>query len=338
MKAVGLYRYLPVDHPESLLDLEIEAPVPAGRDLLVKVEAVSVNPIDTKMRAPRDKVEAKPRILGWDAAGTVVGAGPGTTMFRAGDRVYYAGSIVRPGANSEYHLVDERIVGPMPKSLDFAEAAALPLTAITAWEALFDRLGCSQTGGDAAAALLIIGGAGGVGSIAIQLAKALTGAVVIATASHRASRQWCFELGADHVVDHSRDIAAQLKELGRNSVERILCLNETDAHFPMMASVTAPQGTICSIVENKAPLRIEALKDKSVGFVWESMFTRSRYNTPDMAEQHRLLARVAEHVESGRIKTTIGKTLGKIDAANVRHAHTLIEAGHTVGKLVLAGF
>lgn len=338
MKAVGLYRYLPVDHPESLLDLEIGAPVPAGRDLLVKVEAVSVNPIDTKMRAPRDKVEAKPRILGWDASGTVVGAGPETTMFRAGDRVYYAGSIVRPGANSEYHLVDERIVGPMPKSLDFAEAAALPLTAITAWEALFDRLGCSQTGGDAAAALLIIGGAGGVGSIAIQLAKALTGAVVIATASRPASRQWCLELGADHVVDHSRDIAAQLKELGRNSVERVLCLNDTDAHFPMMASVTSPQGAICSIVENKAPLRIEALKDKSVGFVWESMFTRSRYNTPDMAEQHRLLARVAELVERGRIKTTIGKTLGKIDAANIRHAHALIEAGHTVGKLVLAGF
>lgn len=338
MKAVGFYRYLPADHPESLLDLDVGKPVPTGHDLLVKVEAVSVNPLDTKMRAPRDKVETRPRVLGWDAAGTVVGTGFEASLFRAGDRVFYAGSITRPGANSEYHLVDERIAGPMPKTLDFAAAAALPLTAITAWEALFDRLGCSREGRDAGKAILIIGGAGGVGSIAIQLAKALSGAHVIATASREASRRWCMEMGAEHVIDHTGDICAQVKGLGLSGVERILCLNDTDAHFPAMASLVAPQGLICSIVENRAPIEIGALKEKSAGFVWESMFTRSRYGTSDMIEQHRLLKSVAECVEAGRVRTTLGQNLGTINAANLRHAHRLIEGSHTVGKLVLQGF
>lgn len=338
MKAVGLYRYLPVDHPESLLDLELDMPHPAGRDLLVKVEAISVNPLDAKMRAPRDKVETRPRILGWDAAGTVVGAGPEATLFREGDRVYYAGSVTRQGANSEYHLVDECIVGRMPKTLGFAESAALPLTAITAWEALFDRLRCSRTGSDAGSTVLIIGGAGGVGSIAIQLAKALSGATVIATASRAQSRQWCRNLGADHVIDHGADMVQQLRELGLPAVEKILCLNDTDLHFPAMAELAAPQGAICSIVENKRPLRIEALKDKSVGFAWESMFTRSRYGTPDMIAQHHLLTHVAQHIDLGTIKTTLGRKLGGINAANVRHAHALVESGHTVGKIVLEGF
>jgi zinc-binding alcohol dehydrogenase family protein len=338
MKAVGLYRYLPIDHPEVLLDVEIPKPEATGRDLLVKVEAISVNPVDYKVRAPKDAVETAPRVLGWDAAGTVAAVGPDVTLFKVGDPVFYAGSITRPGANSEYHLVDERIVGRKPVSLDFSHAAALPLTAITAWEALFDRLGVSPQGADEGRSVLIIGGAGGVGSIGIQLAKQLAKLKVIATASRPASAQWATELGADHIVDHFGDMPAQLKQLGFEQVDFVLIFNDTDRHFPAAAAVIKPQGGICTIVENDKPVAVELLKAKSAAFHWEFMFTRSMFGTPDMIEQHKLLTEVGRLVDAGTLRTTVGQDLGQINAQNVRRAHQLLEEGRAIGKLVLSGF
>ncbi len=338
MKAVGLYRYLPITEPEALLDVEIETPRPGGRDLLVKIEAISVNPVDYKVRAPKDTVESTPRVLGWDAAGAVAAVGPDVTLFKVGDPVFYAGSITRPGANSEYHLVDERIVGRKPASLDFAQAAALPLTAITAWEALFARLGASPLGADAGKSVLIVGGAGGVGSIGIQLAKQLAKLTVIATASRPESAKWVRELGADHVVDHFGDIPAQLSALGIPEVDYVLMFNDTDKHFPAAAQVIRPQGGICTIVENARPIAVELLKAKSGAFHWEFMFTRSMFGTPDMIEQHKLLTEVARLVDAGTLRTTLGQNLGTINAQNVRRAHQLLEEGRAIGKLVLSGF
>ncbi|RAS37299.1 zinc-binding alcohol dehydrogenase family protein [Paraburkholderia bryophila] len=338
MKAVGLYRYLPIDHAEALVDVDIPKPEATGRDLLVKVEAISVNPVDTKVRAPKDNVEKEPRILGWDAAGTVVAVGPEVTLFKVGDPVFYAGSITRPGANSEFHLVDERIVGHKPASLDFTHAAALPLTAITAWEALFDRLGVSPQGAHEGRTVLIFGGAGGVGSIGIQLAKQLGKLKVIATASRPESAKWATDLGADHIVDHFGDVPAQLNQLGIDQVDYVLMFNDTDKNFPAAAQVLKPQGGICTIVENSKPVPVELLKAKSAAFHWEFMFTRSMFGTPDMIEQHKLLTEVARLVDSGALRTTVGEDLGKINAANLRRAHQLLEAGRAIGKLVLTGF
>ncbi|MBN3789531.1 zinc-binding alcohol dehydrogenase family protein [Burkholderia sp. Ac-20353] len=338
MKAVGLTRYLPIDDPQALVDVELPQPVPGPRDLLVKVEAISVNPVDTKVRAPKPQVETAPRVLGWDAAGTVVAAGPDVTLFRPGDEVFYAGSITRPGANSEYHVVDERIVALKPRTLDFAAAAALPLTALTAWEALFDRLRVSPQGADAGKSVLIVGGAGGVGSIAIQLAKTLGKLHVIATASRPESAQWVRTLGADQVVDHFGDLAAQLRDAGHAQVDYVLIFNDTDRHFPAAADVIRPQGGICTIVENAQPVPVELLKAKSAAFHWEFMFTRAMFETPDMIEQHKILTEVARLVDGGTLRTTLGEHLGAINAENVRHAHRLLEAGRAIGKLVLAGF
>jgi len=338
MKAVGLTRYLPISDPQSLVDIEIARPEATGRDLLVKVEAIAVNPVDTKVRAPKDKVEEAPRVLGWDAAGTVVAVGPDVTLFKVGDPVFYAGSITRPGANSEFHLVDERIAGHKPASLDYPQAAALPLTAITAWEAMFDRLGISPKGDDAGKSVLIIGGAGGVGSIGIQLARVLAGLTVIATASRPESEAWCRRLGADHTIDHRGDIPGQLRALGFEHVDFILCFNDMDRHFNAMTEAIAPQGKICSIVENAGPVAIGALKSKSATFVWEFMFTRAMFQTADMIAQHRLLNEVARLIDAGRLQTTIGDNLGTINAANLRRAHALLEGGQTIGKLVLSGF
>jgi zinc-binding alcohol dehydrogenase family protein len=338
MKAVGLYRYLPIENPEALLDVEIDKPEATGHDLLVKVEAISVNPVDYKVRSPKEQTEKAPRVLGWDAAGTVAAVGPDVTLFKVGDPVFYAGSITRPGANSEYHLVDERIVGRKPASLDFTHAAALPLTAITAWEALFARLGVSPQGADEGRSVLIIGGAGGVGSIGIQLARQLGKLKVIATASRPESAKWATELGAHHIVDHFKDIPAQLKALGIEQVDYVLMFNDTDRHFPAAAAVIKPQGGICTIVENERPVPVELLKAKSGAFHWEFMFTRSMFGTPDMIEQHKLLTEVARLVDAGTLRTTVGQELGRINAENVRRAHRLLEEGRAIGKLVLTGF
>ena len=336
MKAVGLYRYLPIEHPESLLDLEVETPRAAGRDLLVAVKAVSVNPVDTKRRAPAGanagKVEATPKILGFDAAGVVKEAGPEAKLFKPGDAVYYAGSVIRQGSNAEFQLVDERIVGRKPASLSFAEAAALPLTTLTAWELMFDRLGISISGAHAGRSVLMLGGAGGVGSIAIQLAKKLAGLEVIATASRPESAAWVQALGADRVVDHSRPLPAELE------ADYVLCFSDTDRYFPELARLTKPQGRVGAIVRNTRPVDLASLQQKSISFSWEGMFTRSTFGTPDMAAQHELLCEAAALVEAGTLRTTLKESLGRICAANLRRAHARLEQGHAVGKLVLEGF
>ena len=338
MKAIGLYRYLPSSDSESLLDLEMERPTPQGRDLLVEVKAISVNPVDAKVRAPKNRVEESPRILGWDVAGIVTQTGPDCTLFLPGDEVYYAGSITRPGGNSEYHLVDERIVGKKPKRLGFAEAAAMPLTAITAWEGLFHRMNISTNPEDNKdKTLLIIGAAGGVGSIAAQLAK-WAGLTVIGTASRPESINWAKEMGAAYTINHRQPFLPQLKELGFSGVDYIFCLNSTAEHWANMAEAIAPQGKICSIVETDQPLNLTLLKNKSATFVWEFMFTRAMYETADMEEQHRLLNELAELVDEDIIRTTMTTLIEPINAANLREAHAKIEQGDTIGKIVLAGF
>lgn len=335
MRAVGLKRYLPIEHEESFLDVELEKPKPVGRDLLVKVMAVSVNPVDTKQRAPKDDVEEEPRVLGWDASGIVEAVGEDCTDFRVGDEVYYAGSITRSGSYSEYQLVDERIVGQKPRTLDFAKAAALPLTTITAWEALFERLGIDpeQSELNREKHLLIIGGAGGVGSIAIQLAK-WAGLKVTATASREETSTWVRKLGADAVVNHHHSLEEQLSE----EVDYIFCLNNTDQHWDAMATIIKPQGKICSIVENKHPLDLNVLKSKSAMFVWEFMFTRAMYETSDMRKQQELLNQVSHLIEEGHLQTTLTETLHPIEAKTIKQAHQMVESGSMIGKVVVDGF
>lgn len=319
----------------ALRDLDVAAPTPEARDLLVRVEAVSVNPLDLRMRSARSRA-GEPRILGWDAAGTVVGTGRAATLFQPGDRVYYAGSIGRPGTNAELHLVDERIVGSMPATLTFAQAAALPLASLAAWEALFERLHIPTSAPDAGRTLLVIGGAGGVGSVAIQLAKAVAGMRVIATGSHAGSQAWCRQLGADLVIDHGADLGPQLAAHGIGTVDTILCLAAPDRYFSAMARLIAPQGHICALVESASPLPMNELRAKSVTFSWEGMFTRSLYGTHDMVEQHHILNRVAGLIDSGRLRHTARTVLQPINADNLRRAHGLLEAGGIVGKVVLS--
>ncbi|MCP4397232.1 MAG: zinc-binding alcohol dehydrogenase family protein [bacterium] len=343
MKAVGLYQYLPLSEPASLVEVQIEKPEAAGKDLLVKVKAISVNPVDTKIRVrgPKDVREPELKILGWDVAGVVEAAGDECSLFKIGDEVYYSGSITRPGCDSEYHLVDERIVGKKPKSLSFEEAAALPLTTITAWEALFERLNIStQATDNAGKSVLIIGGAGGVGSIATQLAKQVAGLQVIATASREESIAWCKKMGADYCINHYNPFKDELEKLGIQEVDYILCFNSTEMHIQNMADAIKPQGGICTIVETKdnQPVNINLFQGKSVIFAWELMFTKSIYQTPDMQSQHDLLDRVSELLDQKILKTTLTEVVGSINATNLKEAHRKIETGRAVGKLVLSGF
>ncbi|HEX4962136.1 MAG TPA: zinc-binding alcohol dehydrogenase family protein [Thermoanaerobaculia bacterium] len=339
MRAVGLYKYLPIENPESLVDVEVPKPKARGRDLLVRVQAVSVNPVDTKVRAPKDQVETEPRILGWDAAGVVEAVGEEVTLFSPGAEVYYAGSNVRPGCDCEYHLVDERIVGRKPRNLTWEEAAAMPLTTLTAWEVLFDRMAVPRAGEGPAASVLIIGGAGGVGSIAIQIAKKVAGLRVLATASRGESVDWCLSLGADEIIDHRQPFAGQLKKLGEPLVDYILCFNSTEQHVQNMADAIKPQGKIGCIVgaKNNQPLATSPFMRKSVTFCWELMFTRPDFQTPDMIAQHDILSSTAKLFEDGTLKTTLRDKLGPLNAENLRHAHARIESGRTIGKLVLSG-
>lgn len=314
---------------DSLADIELPKPTPAGHDLLVKVEAVSVNPVDYKTR----KTDTQgPRVLGWDAAGTVEAVGDQVSLFSRGDAVYYAGDITRPGSNSEFQLVDERIVGRKPKKLDFAQAAAIPLTAITAWEGFFDRLKVKPD-----RSLLIIGGAGGVGSIGIQLAK-IAQLKVIATASRPETIAWCKELGADHTIDHRQPMRPQLEALGLKNVDYIANFSDVDQHWASIGDLIAPQGGIVLIVGNKNPLVVDAVRLKSAAIHFELMFTRPRFKTPDMVEQHKLLNQVADWLDSGKLKGTLKQTLTPINAANLRKAHAQLESGSTIGKLVLKGW
>ena len=336
MKAIGYRQNLPVDQPNALEDLELPAPQPGPRDLLVRVKAVSVNPVDTKVRRNRAPKPGQPEVLGWDAVGVVEGLGADVTGFQVGDRVFYAGSITRPGANSELHVVDERIVGKAPTSLEDAQAAALPLTAITAWELLFDRLRVPH-GGGAGQSILIVGGAGGVGSILIQLARQLTQLKVIATASRPETRAWCLELGAHAVVDHTQPLAQALKDGGHGEVDYVAALTQTDQHYAQIVESLKPQGAI-GIIDDAPVLDAMKLKSKALSLHWELMFTRSMYGTPDMAEQGKLLAEVAMLVDAGRVRTTAGAHYGKISAANLLKAHAFIESGKAQGKVVLEGF
>lgn len=338
MKAVALTRYLPIDDPESLLDVTMDIPQAQGRDLLVRVEAISVNPVDTKIRAPKPDVEEEPKVLGWDACGVVVAVGEEVSLFKEGDRVYYAGDITRPGSNAEFHLIDERIVALAPSSMTDAEAAALPLTTITAWESLFDRMKISLDADNSQKTLLIIGGAGGVGSMAIQLAAKLAGLKVIATASRKETVAWCEQMGADVIINHHRDMADQLSELGIKQVDYILCCNDTDSHFDTMVEIVRPQGVICCMVDSSSALEMNALKAKSVTFCWEFMFTRARFLTEDMVEQHHLLSEVARLIDEGTLKGTMTKTLSPINAENLRTAHAEVEKGSMIGKVVVSGW
>lgn len=336
MKAVGFTRYLPIDDPQSLIDLDLPKPTPQGRDILVAVRAVAVNPVDTKVRSPKDKVEAAPRVIGYDASGVVEAVGPDVTLFRPGDEVYYAGDITRPGTNQEFHLVDERIVGRKPSSLSFAEAAALPLTTITAYESLFHRLRIDRDGADAGRSILIIGGAGGVGSIGIQLARR-AGLTVIATASRPETVAWVRELGADHVVSHREPLAPQVRALGIEHVDHVAIFNDM-RHWLDAVELIRPQGSIVTIDDTHLPMPMEQMKTKAASLHWELMFTRAMFATPDMIEQHRLLTFVAGEIDAGRLRTTLAETLSPIDASTLREAHRRIETGTARGKIVVEGF
>ena len=317
-----------------LTDMQLPAPTPGPRDLLVQVQAVSVNPVDTKVR--KGAAVTEPRVLGWDAVGTVQQVGDQVSLFKVGDSVFYAGAIDRPGSNSELHLVDERIVGHKPQSLDNAHAAALPLTSITAWELLFDRLGVPEGGGEGQS-LLIIGAAGGVGSILTQLARKLTRLTVIGTASRDETRQWVTDLGAHHVIDHSKPLVAQLEAIGVGQVDHVASLTHTDTHFAQLIEALRPQGQL-ALIDDPKSLDVMPMKRKALSLHWELMFTRSLFQTPDMIKQHELLERVAELIDSGVLRTTLGEHYGAINAANLIRAHELIESGKAKGKIVLDGF
>ncbi|MDP2747021.1 zinc-binding alcohol dehydrogenase family protein [Pseudomonas sp.] len=338
MKAVAYYQSLPADHADALQDVELPAPTPGPRDLLVEVKAISVNPVDTKIRRNVAPEGAAAKVLGWDASGIVKAVGSEVSLFQPGDRVYYAGAINRAGANSELHVVDERIVGRMPAKLPFAEAAALPLTAITAWELLFERLQITQGNADQGQSLLIVGAAGGVGSVLVQLARQLTGLTVIATASRPETQAWVRQLGAHHVIDHRQPLSEELKRIGIDQVTHVASLTQTDQHFAQLVEALAPQGRLALIDDPEQPLDIMQLKRKSLSLHWELMFTRSLFETADMIEQHRLLDRVTELVDAGTLRTTLGEHFGSINAANLRRAHALLESGTAKGKIVLEGF
>jgi len=338
MKAVGYQKTLPIEDPASLQEVELREPVASGRDLLVEVKAISVNPVDVKIRAGRTPPAGEWGVLGWDAAGIVRAVGPQVSLFRPGDRVWYAGDIARAGSNAELQAVDERIVGHLPRTLDFAQAAALPLTAITAWEMLFDRLRIMPGKRPTDERLLIVGAGGGVGSILVQLARRLTGLTVIGTASRAETQSWVRELGAHHVLDHSRPLADELKRIGFADVSHVVSLTHSEEHFAQIVEVLAPQGCFGLIDDPATPLDVRKLKAKSVSLHWELMFTRSLFQTADMIAQHRLLCELAALVDAGLVRTTLGEHYGRIDAANLRRAHALIEAGKARGKIVLEAF
>ena len=359
MKAVGYQTPSPIDAPDSLLDITLPDPTLGARDLLVEVKAVSVNPVDTKVRSSAKPFDSDQyRVLGYDAAGIVRAVGTDVTLFQTGDEIFYAGSIARSGTNAELHLVDERIVARKPATLSFAHAAALPLTSITAWELLFDRFNIQRIGSTLAspnltaarlhaapsnpsaprpATILVIGGAGGVGSILIQLARQLTHLTLIATASRPETRQWASQLGAHHVIDHSQPMKPQLDAIGLPQVEYIASLTATAQHYPGVVEFLAPQGKI-GVIDDPPTLDAKPLKRKAASLHWEFMFARPVFETPDMIAQHHLLTEVAALVDAGTLRSTHTASLGTINAANLKQAHRLIESGKAHGKIVLEGF
>ena len=340
MKAVAFPKPSPIDADDALIDLHVPTPEPGEQDLLVEVRAVSVNPVDTKVRGARHRssspdAHSDPRIIGWDAAGAVVGKGDAVDTFNVGDEVFYAGELERPGSNAEFQVVDARIVGRKPTSIGFAEAAALPLTGLTAWEFLFDRLGIAEDEGDAT--LLVSGAAGGVGSILVQLARTLTGLTIVGTASRPETKQWAIDMGAHYVIDHSKPMAAQVDALGAPPVRYITSLTATDRNYAQLVDILAPQGKL-GVIDDPESLDAVPLKRKSASLHWEFMFARSLWRTSDVAEQGRILNRLADLVDAGRIRSTQTQTLNPINAANLKKAHAEIESGRTIGKITLHGF
>jgi len=337
MKAIGYQNTLPIDDPQALVDITLPEPVAQGHDLLVEVHAVSVNPVDTKIRKSAKPENGEWKVLGWDATGIVKAVGPDVTLFQPGDRVWYAGSIARAGSNSELQLVDERIVGHMPESLGFGPAAALPLTGLTAWEMLFDRLEVPQGEAGKGKTLLVIGAAGGVGSILVQLARQLTQVTVIGTASRLETREWALQHGAHHVIDHSKPLSEEIAKAGLPAPDYVISLTHTEHHFDQIVELIAPQGKF-GLIDDPAPIDVRKFKRKAVSLHWELMFTRSLFNTADMAQQNVILNRIAELVDAGTIRTTVNENFGTINAENLKRAHALIESNRAQGKIVLEGF
>ncbi|MBA6327842.1 zinc-binding alcohol dehydrogenase family protein [Colwellia sp. MB02u-6] len=341
MKAIAYTQSLPINDSASLIDIELPQPTASGVDLLVKVSSIAVNPVDYKIRQNAAPEEGEYKVLGWDAVGEVVAIGELVSHFTPGDKVFYAGNLNRQGSNAEYQLVDERIVGHKPKSLSDSEAAALPLTAITAWELLFERLAIKQQQPDSTTksneVILIVGAAGGVGSILVQLANKLTGATVIATASRESSATWVKKLGADYVIDHTKPLTTQIKQLNIGPVTHVASLTHTDSYLDSYVELLAPMGKI-ALIDDPKSLDVSKLKVKSLSLHWEFMFTRSMFKTSDMSEQHRLLNKISDLIDQGHIQTTVGKNLGTINAKNLRAAHAELESGKSIGKIVLEGF
>ncbi len=334
MKAIGYYQSLPIDNEQALVDLELPMPEASGHDILVEVKAIAVNPVDTKIRKNVQPVEPTAKVLGWDATGIVKAVGSSVSLFKPGDEVWYAGDLTRVGTNCEFHLVDERIVAKKPKSLSFEEAAALPLTSLTAWELLFDRL---QITPSEKGTLLITGAAGGVGSILVQLARKLTNLTIIGTASRTDSMKWILNNGAHHVIDHSKDMKSQLEGLKCLDVDYVISLTHTDEHGKALVEVLKPQGKF-ALIDDPQTLDFKIFKLKSISIHWEMMYTRSMFQTPDMIKQHEILAEMAKLVDEGVVKSTMQESMGAINAANLKKAHALLESGKSRGKIVLSGF
>ncbi|WP_291285487.1 zinc-binding alcohol dehydrogenase family protein [Flavobacterium sp.] len=335
MKAIGFKTSLPIAEEESFITFETPKPVPGERDLVVKISAVSVNPVDFKIRqnSAKDTVLENPKIIGWDAVGIVEAIGEKVTLFEVGDEVFYAGDITKPGSNAEYQSIDERIVGRKPKSLSLEESAVMPLTGLTAWEILFDRIRINPEK-DKGKSILIIGGAGGVGSIAIQLAKKIAGLTVIATASRPETIAWCKEQGADFVVDH-KNLIASVQEAGFQQVDFILDFVDTNSYWDTMVELIKPQGHIASITGSSDPVALNKLKNKSASFSWELMYTRSMFETDDMQEQHIILNQLADLLDKGILKSTLNLTLNGLTTGNFKKAHELLESGKTIGKIAI---
>lgn len=337
MKAIGYQHASPIDQADALQDIELPMPTATGHDVLVEVKAISVNPVDTKVRNNASAEKGAWKVLGWDATGVVKTVGPNVTLFKVGDKVWYAGDISRSGSNAQFQLVDERIVGCMPQSLSFSDAAALPLTSITAWEMLFERLEVEVGKKTNDKSIMIIGAAGGVGSIMVQLAKRLTGLTIIGTASRPETKEWLEELGTHHVIDHSKPLSQELNKIGFDNVDYVVSLNNTDQHYGEIIESLAPQGKF-GLIDDPASLDVLALKRKSISLHWELMFTRSLFKTEDMQAQHDLLNEVSELIDAGLLKTTVGNHFGTINAKNIIKAHGLLESQKAKGKIVLEGF
>ncbi|CAH0250593.1 Zinc-type alcohol dehydrogenase-like protein SA1988 [Pedobacter sp. Bi27] len=335
MKAIGFKTSLPISAEESFIEFETAVPHPSGRDILVKINAISVNPVDYKIRqnSAKDTVLETPKVIGWDATGTVEAVGEAVTFFKPGDAVYYAGDLTRSGSNAEYQLIDERIVGLKPSTLSNAEAAAMPLTALTAWESLYDRIRISEQK-DKGKSILIIGGAGGVGSIAIQFAKKISGLKVITTASRTETKEWCLAMGADLVVDH-KNLVEEIHAAGYQEVDFVLDFVDLNSYWDAIVELIKPQGHIVSITGSATPIALNKLKNKSVTFSWELMYTRSMYQTGDMEEQHHILNKLAELFDNGTLKTTLNTTMKGFTVQNLKEAHCLLESGKTIGKVVI---